>query len=80
MNLELGSVANHVIDAWREQTALPPAGANAVTQPACECSPETDPGFPDKPSTDPGAGVHGSQPWYARGGTATGGSPETCVP
>lgn len=67
MNLELGSVANHVIDAWREQSALPPAGANAAAQPACGCSPEANPGFPDKPSTDPGAGVHGSQPWYARG-------------
>lgn len=67
MSLDIGSAASRAIEAYREQAAPQPTDAKAATAPACGCSPEANPGYPAKPQTDPGAGVHGSQPWYARG-------------
>ncbi|MDH5824965.1 hypothetical protein QFW77_18520 [Luteimonas sp. RD2P54] len=65
MSLDIGSVASRAIEAFREQAAPPPT--DTATAPTCGCGPEANPGYPAKPQTDPGAGVHGSQPWYARG-------------
>ncbi len=68
MSFDVGSIVSNAFEAIQSQIAQ--RGANesseATTSPA-SCGPESNPGLPDKPPTDPGAGVHGSQPWYARG-------------